>query len=416
MAPQRHHGLRKRCGCPRQKWPKCRHGWHFNFSWEGVSYRLSLDRACRRHIDSKTQAQREAERLRQAIRDGTFGTKSTSVATTTTLTLEVFATLYVERARPARRDATHRANRRSMLRQLVAFPVGGQFLGEKSIGRITEDDFELFMQHLRAQGRAASTRNHYLQFIKTLSAWGVKYGYLARPWIRPLVELKQEVDTELRREKVARRNRRLRAGEEQVLLTVATGRLYRVIVAALDTGCRLGELLWLRWREVDLDRRELRVLAITAKDNEDRILPISARLRAVLEMARHAPAGQVLGPEAYVFGSAVGERTKSIKTVCRTVCRKAKIRDLRFHDLRHEAGSRFLEAAWPLHQVQYMLGHADIKSTSTYLNVTLPSLHQSMREFDQSRQVCTNLAQNPSPHPQQTSIGSHETLPNTLSS
>ena len=42
-------------------------------------------------------------------------------------------------------------------------------------------------------------------------------------------------------------------------------RLYRVIVAALDTGCRLGELLWLRWLEVDLDRRELRVLAITAK-------------------------------------------------------------------------------------------------------------------------------------------------------
>ena len=45
-----------------------------------------------------------------------------------------------------------------------------------------------------------------------------------------------------------------------------------------------------------------------------------------------------------------------------SVCRKDGIVDLRFHDLRHEAGSRFLEAGWPLHEVQYMLGHADIKN------------------------------------------------------
>jgi len=85
-----------------------------------------------------------------------------------------------------------------------------------------------------------------------------------------------------------------------------------------------------------------------------------------------------------------------------SVCRKDGIVDLRFHDLRHEAGSRFLEAGWPLHEVQYMLGHADIKTTSTYLNMTLPSLHQSMRKFDQSRQVCTTLAHTPTASPSQT--------------
>jgi len=136
--------------------------------------------------------------------------------------------------------------------------------------------------------------------------------------------------------------------------------------------------------------------ADTAKDNEDRILPISARLLALLEMARYDTAGNVLGPQAYVFGSAIGERTKSLKTAWRTVCRKAQISDLRFHDLRHEAGSRFLEAGWPLHHVQHMLGHADIKTTSIYLNATLPNLHQSMRELDKSSPVCTNLAQTPS--------------------
>ena len=399
MAVHRNCGLRKRCGCPRQKWSKCRHGWHFNFSWEGVSYRLSLNRVCGRHIDSKTEATQQADRLRQSIRDGTFNTQSTPISTPAAVTVEDMAALFVERARPTRREVAHRANRRAMLRQLMAFPVGRQPLGKKPLGRVTEADFERFMQYLRLRGRAASTRNHYLQLIETLSAWGVKYGYLSRPWIRPLAELKQEVDTELRREKVAHRNRRLRAGEEQALLTIATGRLYRVIVAALDTGCRQGELLALRWQEVNLDRRELRILADTAKDNEDRILPISARLLAILEMARHDPAGNVLGPQAYVFGSAIGERTKSLKTAWRTVCRKAQISDLRFHDLRHEAGSRFLEAGWPLHHVQHMLGHGDIKTTSTYLNVTLPNLHRSMRELDKSSRVCTNLAQTPSTTP-----------------
>ena len=113
------------------------------------------------------------------------------------------------------------------------------------------------------------------------------------------------------------------------------------------------------------------------------------------------PTGYTEGPnfgeaKAFVFGSAVGERTKSVKTAWETVCRKTGTSDLHFHDLRHEAGSRFLEAGWPLHEVQYMLGHADIKTTSTYLNVTLPSLHQSMRRLDEARQACTNLAQTPS--------------------
>ena len=131
-------------------------------------------------------------------------------------------------------------------------------------------------------------------------------------------------------------------------------------------------------------------------------------------MARHDPAGHVFGPAAYVFGSAVGARTKSVKTAWGTVCRKTGISDLHFHDLRHEAGSRFLEAGWPLHEVQYMLGHADIKTTSTYLNVTLPSLHQSMRRLDEARQACTTLAHTPSTGRSQPLLGDPQKARNTL--
>jgi Phage integrase family len=65
---------------------------------------------------------------------------------------------------------------------------------------------------------------------------------------------------------------------------------------------------------------------------------------------------------------------------------------LHVHDLRHEGGSRLLEAGWPVHYVQHMLGHASLQQTSTYLNATLRGLHESMRNLDQSRPACKPLA------------------------
>lgn len=69
--------------------------------------------------------------------------------------------------------------------------------------------------------------------------------------------------------------------------------------------------------------------------------------------------------------------------------------DLHFHDLRHEAGSRLLEAGWPVHHVQQMLGHASLQQTSTYLNATLRGLHESMRSFEEARNSCKSVASNP---------------------
>jgi hypothetical protein len=53
--------------------------------------------------------------------------------------------------------------------------------------------------------------------------------------------------------------------------------------------------------------------------------------------------------------------------------------------LRHEAGSRLLEAGWPLHEVSFMLGHSDIGTTSTYLNATRVGLQDRMRRLDEAR-------------------------------
>src|SRR5439155_24955318 len=73
MPKHRNGGIRKRCPCHRRNWAKCPHGWHLNYRPKGgPDYRLSLDREVGRHIDSKTEAQAEAERIRTEIRSGTF--------------------------------------------------------------------------------------------------------------------------------------------------------------------------------------------------------------------------------------------------------------------------------------------------------------------------------------------------------
>jgi integrase len=108
---------------------------------------------------------------------------------------------------------------------------------------------------------------------------------------------------------------------------------------------------------------------------------------------------------AYVFGTATGERIGSYKKAWETTVLKAhgitpvwvngglspecrahlERIDLTFHDLRNEAGSRWLESGWPLHHIMQMLGHASLEQTSIYLNVHVGGLDESTRRFDRER-------------------------------
>jgi integrase len=109
-------------------------------------------------------------------------------------------------------------------------------------------------------------------------------------------------------------------------------------------------------------------------------------------MREHAPDGQRLPADAYVFGNEVGERVADIKTAWRATCGRAGIYDLHFHDLRREFGSRLLESGASEHDVRDFLGHANLTSTSRYLKSTplrleralVPSSH-TIRTMHQNR-------------------------------
>jgi integrase len=197
---------------------------------------------------------------------------------------------------------------------------------------------------------------------------------------------KGQVAVSLHNESERRRRRRLEGDEAERLLGACDPvrrnpktkevmkdqplpRLRPIIEAAIETGCRRGELLSLQWWQVkDLDgaRPHLYLPASKTKTKRDRVVPISTRLKAILEMRRLDPAGKQLPPEAYVFGNALGQRTQSIKTAWTLACRRAGLVNFRFHDLRREAGSRWIEGGTVLHEVRDFLGHARVSQTDTF--------------------------------------------------
>jgi len=122
-------------------------------------------------------------------------------------------------------------------------------------------------------------------------------------------------------------------------------------------------------------------------------------------MAKTDPAGREYPPTAYVFGK-LGARIRSVKKAWETAVLKThghepkwanggklseesrtalRSVDLHFHDLRHEAGSRWFESGVPLHHVKELLGHANISQTDTYLNAGRADLHESIKRFDAAR-------------------------------
>lgn len=151
-------------------------------------------------------------------------------------------------------------------------------------------------------------------------------------------------------------------------------RLQWLIIAAIETGCCRGELLAPQWADVNLPKRTLLVRAVeegAKKTGRSRLLPVSARLAAMLDMAKLDPAGREYLPPTYVFG-ALGEPILNVKKAWETAVLRAhghepewvrgalsstsreqlEAVNLHFHDLRHRAGCRWLEQGWPIHHVQ----------------------------------------------------------------
>jgi integrase len=386
-------GLRKICRCPRRRWSGCSHAWHFSFRWRARAYRFSLDRYAGHHVESRSEADALADQIRTAIRDGTFNSGSPEAvpAAAPTMTFcqlsDLWSSRYGYQLASARNDGYR-------LRQITTFMLTGYSppvtIGNMPANSVALVDIESYRDHRKAAGLSPVSINQDLRLLRKIFNWGIRKGCIDRTPFKigtePAIQLEREIP----------RHRRFDAPDDEDRLLAATSpHLHGVIVALLETACRVGEILDLQWGDVALDRRELTIRAEKTKTRTERLIPISSRLKAILEMRRVDPAGQLFRPDAYVFGDVTGARVKSVRRAWEGACSRAGLSGFQLRDLRHEAGSRFDEAGVPVNFVSRLLGHTNLTTTSRYLNIHRRGLHMAMQKFEESRRLASLLQDPP---------------------
>lgn len=256
-------------------------------------------------------------------------------------------------------------------------------LGGKQLTEITPWLIEKWRSRRVKTGKAQSTINRDLSALKAALNRAVDWDVIDANPITKVKPTKLDragvarylTDTEetsLRnalaerdaKARVARANAnkwRKERGYPQMPALLYADHLKPMVLLALNTGLRRGELFNLRWADVDLDRASLTVQGAGAKSGQTRHVPLNVEAHAVL---RDYPR-----PYDLVFPGKCGNRLNNVKKAWAGITKAAGLTDFRFHDLRHSFASRLVMVGVDLNTVRELLGHADIKMTLRYAHL-----------------------------------------------
>ena len=137
--------------------------------------------------------------------------------------------------------------------------------------------------------------------------------------------------------------------------------VHSLVIVAVETAMRRGEMLALEWRDVFLDQRFVRLH--DSKNGEGRDVPLSMRAYEVLSVLTRAPSGRVFP---------VSE--EAVKRCFTRAAKRAGLSDLHFHDLRHEATSRIAPKINNLLELSLITGHKDLKMLKRYYHPSASEL------------------------------------------
>lgn len=215
----------------------------------------------------------------------------------------------------------------------------------------------------RDQRLKSVTPSTVLRELQTLSAM---LNHARREWSIPITNAVEAI----RRPSPNRaRDRRLEPGEETRLMAAleSKGRnekgqlqagtrnpwIKPIVQLALETAMRRGELLSLRWKHIDLKRRTA-YLAMT-KNGESRTVPLSSAAITLLQALPRS-----------IDGLVFPVTPNALKHAWERVTGASGIKDLHFHDLRHEAASRIAERLPNIIELASVTGHKDVKMLARY--------------------------------------------------
>ena len=194
--------------------------------------------------------------------------------------------------------------------------------------------------------------------------------------------------SQIRKPKLSRgRDRRLLPGEEKVLLRACGsygGNIVGIVRFALETGMRRSELSGMTWDRVDLKKRT--VTLPETKNGEKRIVPLSSEAVRILSGLPRRVDGRVWDVESASISQAFTRAISRARKLYETECEEkgispdpAFLADLNFHDLRHEATSRFFEKGLNPMQVAAITGHKTLQMLKRYTHLKAEDLAELLR-------------------------------------
>ncbi len=251
-----------------------------------------------------------------------------------------------------------------------------KYFGKRLMHEITVLDIDDYLE-LRHEGRSASTVNRDLAMLKSMysraNEWGDMVNYHPAKNIKLLFE-----DNE--------RCRFLTEEEQNRLLTACSGMLRMIVLVALRTGLRWGEIVNLKWQQapksnyVDFEHNTFFVHESLAKSKKSRYVPLAPSVKqALLDYPQHSETG-------YIFvNPKTNKQIVTLKKSFRKAVKKAKIEDFRFHDLRHCFASDLVRKGVDLFTVQKLLGHSSPKMTMRYAHLGNDHLRRAIHFLDKKK-------------------------------
>ncbi len=246
-----------------------------------------------------------------------------------------------------------------------------QFLGDLHLDEINGDLISRIIEIRQSEGVKASTINRLLASISGV----FNMAYKRWQWIDKVPPIPREKEP-------AARDRVLSVEESERLIGCAADHLKPIIKFALQTGLRKGNILNLRWSQVDLDKKQIHIQAEEFKNRDHHVQLITDETVELLEsLLQNASAAC-----EFVF-TYKGQRINSIKTSFNAARRRSGIAHCRFHDLRRTQATRLRLAGVPAEDIQALNGWKDIKTALKYARPTEDNLRAKLERISYWSQI-----------------------------
>jgi integrase len=186
---------------------------------------------------------------------------------------------------------------------------------------------------------------------------------------------------------------------QSLIEACTTGQQKNILTFAAETGLREQNVCGLQWIDVDLERREVRVIhkqhLVSTKNKRSMVIALSeAAVLALQNTAKHADClyvfwhlAKVPDPKREGCFKVQPQRFKSMANWWQAVRKRSGIKDFRYHDIRHTFASNYLNRGGELSTLQLLMGHSNITQTQKYAHALTELLHQGVRKVDKNRRI-----------------------------